>query len=263
MEIGASTACLYPMLTEDAVNTLIGSGFKVIEIFFNSFSELEPDYIKNIREKLDMNNCRVASVHPFLSSMEPFLFFSNYKRRFYDSLALYEKFFLAATILGAKKLIIHGGAFPDKYMISDEEYCRRFSAIAEKGNEYGVKVLHENVNKFRASTPEFILEMKRIIPDKAAFTLDIKQAVRSGQNPFIILEAMGNSLAHIHINDNTEDNDCLLPSAGTFDYTAFLKHCKALGYDNEIIIEVYRKSFNDISELRKSYEFLREILNRI
>lgn len=43
--------------------------------------------------------------------MEPFLFFSNYERRFYDTVDFYEKFYRGAQILGAKKLILHGGVF--------------------------------------------------------------------------------------------------------------------------------------------------------
>lgn len=50
MRIGASTACLYPMETEKAVATLIENGFRIIEIFFNSFSELEPEYLEKLNE---------------------------------------------------------------------------------------------------------------------------------------------------------------------------------------------------------------------
>ena len=50
MRIGASTACLYPMETEKAVATLIENGFRIIEIFFNSFSELELEYLEKLNE---------------------------------------------------------------------------------------------------------------------------------------------------------------------------------------------------------------------
>ena len=146
MRIGASTACLYPMETEKAVATLIENGFRIIEIFFNSFSELELEYLEKLNEYILKNNCEVVSIHPFLSGMEPFLFFSNYGRRFYDTVDFYEKFYRGAQILGAKKLILHGGVFPDRYNLSDEEYCKRFDIIAKRGRKFGVETLHENVN---------------------------------------------------------------------------------------------------------------------
>lgn len=252
MRIGVSTACLYPMETEKAAALLIESGFSVLEVFFNSFSELESEYLKRLSEYVSSKGCEIVSVHPFLSGIEPFLFFSNYERRFRDSVDFYEKFFGAAEILGAKKLVLHGGVFPDKYGLSDEEYCRRFEILAERGRSFGVDVLHENVNKFRASSPDFIKAMRRLIPESAKFTLDIKQAVRAGQDPFLLLNAMGASLEHIHINDHNGENDCLLPGFGSFDYRELFSRCRELGYDGDVIIEVYRKSFGDISELRES-----------
>lgn len=260
MRIGASTACLYPMETEKAVAVLIESGFRVIEIFFNSFSELEPKYLERLYKYISANGCEVVSIHPFLSGIEPFLLFSDYERRFYDTIDFYENFYRAAQFLGAKKLILHGGSFPDRYKLSDEEYCRRFELLANRGEEFNVETLHENVNRFRASSPEFIRAMKKIIPKNARFTFDVKQAVRSGYDPFKILAEMGNSLKHIHINDNTKEKDCLLPFCGNFNYSELFSECRKIGYDGDIIIEVYRTNFNDISELIESAKKLSKLL---
>ena len=40
MSIGISTACLYPMYTEQALEILLDQGFRLFEIFFNTISEL-------------------------------------------------------------------------------------------------------------------------------------------------------------------------------------------------------------------------------
>lgn len=260
MRIGASTACFYPMETEKAVAALTNSGFRVIEIFFNSFSELQPEFLEKIYKQISSCGCEVTSIHPFLSGIEPFLLFSNYERRFYDSIDFYETFYKAAQILGAKKLVLHGGVFPDRYKLSDEEYCRRFELLAKRGEQFGVETLHENANKFRASSPDFIRAMKKIIPERAKFTLDIKQTIRAGYEPLEILNAMGNSLKHIHINDHTSDKDCLLPLCGDFDYSSFFSECKKIGYDGDVIIEVYRTNFDDIFELSESAEKLSKFL---
>ena len=39
MLVGVSSACLYPMKTENAVETLLLSGVKNLEIFFNSYQD--------------------------------------------------------------------------------------------------------------------------------------------------------------------------------------------------------------------------------
>ena len=48
MDIGISTGCLYPMLTEDCIKALCDIGFRNFEIFFNTFSELETDCLDNM-----------------------------------------------------------------------------------------------------------------------------------------------------------------------------------------------------------------------
>lgn len=263
MKIGASTACFYPLETEKAVHELTALNFKTIEIFFNSFSELEPQFIDTVNNELNKNSCTVASVHPFTSAFESFMFFSRYTRRFEDSVLYYDMFFRAAQQLGAKKLVLHGGRLEDAYKLSDEEYCRRFALISQQAKKFGIRLLHENVRGHRACSPEFITKMKRLIPQYAAFVLDIKQAIRSGCKPIELVKAMGGSLEHIHINDNTPDSDCLLPGFGYFDFLEFFKAVKDTGYDGEAIIEVYRANFENENDIKNSLEYLCSILQKV
>ena len=39
MKVGVSTACLYPMLTERSIATLIDMGVREFEVFFNTSSD--------------------------------------------------------------------------------------------------------------------------------------------------------------------------------------------------------------------------------
>ena len=48
IEIGASTANFYPDLTENALDTLLDLGFRTLEVFINTESELEPHYIQPV-----------------------------------------------------------------------------------------------------------------------------------------------------------------------------------------------------------------------
>ena len=74
MHIGVSTSCFYPALTEDAAQRLQTAGVQYLELFFNTFSEIEPAYLKALKSQLDATGAKVLAFHPFTSSMEPFFF---------------------------------------------------------------------------------------------------------------------------------------------------------------------------------------------
>ena len=263
MEIGISTGCLYPELTENSIRTLAELGFDRFEVFFNTFSELENDMIDRLRYYLDLRGARVVSVHPFSSSFESFLLFSSYERRFLDGVTFYERFFRAASRIGADRVILHGLNTTYSSTITDNEYFRRFALMQKRASEYGVRLLQENVNRFRSADTSFIVEMSRAIPDEAAFVCDVKQALRAGIDPVDMTEAMGNKLLNVHISDRTSDGRCVLPCCGCYDLRGFIAHLKGSGYDGDVLIEVYRTSFGELSELIRARDSLAEIIQEV
>lgn len=259
MRIGISTGCLYPVTTEKAVAALLEEGFSLFEIFFNTFSELEPDYLDRLRRRFDEHHAEVHSIHPFTSSYESYLLFSTYERRFEDGVNLYEMYFRAAARLNAGKVVLHGmrDAFAS---ISEEEYCRRFACLSKRAARYGVDFLQENVDQFHSNRPSFLKEMIRCIPEQAGFVLDIKQALRGGYSPCELARIMGSRLRHVHISDQTATGGCVLPGNGCFDYEQFFSTLREINYNGDIIIEVYRTSYEHISELTKARKFLTQFI---
>ena len=262
MQTGISTGCLYPMLTEESIHTLTSLGFRLFEIFFNSFSELETDFLDRLHCFLEQQGAAVASVHPFTSSFESFLLFSNYERRFLDGVTFYEMFFRTAQRLGADKVILHGLNTSYRSTISDREYFRRFAVLQERAHCYGVTLLQENVSNFRSRDPDFLRAMIQEIPEHAAFVLDIKQALRSGTDPLTIAQIMGSRLRHVHISGSTSDQCCVLPDRSDYDCRPLLQYLKETHYDDPVILEVYRFSFEQPEELIQSRHFLENISHR-
>ena len=256
MKLGISTACLYPMETERAFKTLLGLDFEVFEIFFNSFSELEDNFIDCLKN-MNKANRRIKSIHPFTAGFESFLLFSSYYRRFQDGIKLYEKYFHAAQRIGAKLVVLHGDKYGKEKGISDEEYFKRFEKLSEVAELYGVILAQENVNLYRSQRPQFIREMKQYLGKRAAFVLDIKQAVRAKEDPFVICDAMGERLIHVHLNDHDEKSDCLLPGRGNMDYNRLASLLKKHDYKGDIVIEVYNENFQDIREFAEIYHKIR------
>ena len=51
--------------------------------------------------------------------------------------------------------------------------------------------------------------MKRELGELARFVLDLKQARRSGEDPFNYITSLGNSIVHCHVSDGNDKHDCL------------------------------------------------------
>lgn len=252
MNCGISTACLYPMETEKSLDALISMRFTLFEIFFNTYREIQPDYLKKLNQTLTANHCSVKSVHPFTSGFESMLLFSDYHRRYLDGLEFYKHYFEAAQLLGAKILVLHGQRDYRNSRITEEEYFNRYGELYELGKTYGITVAQENVNACRSENPGFISRMRSYLNDGCSFVFDIKQAVRAGESPFQMCKAMGECIVHVHVNDNEDNADCLLPGEGTMDYPKLMQQLEQYHYDGDLIIEVYRKNFDCFSQLAQA-----------
>lgn len=260
MRSGISTACLYPMKLEKAFPTLISMGFRVFEIFLNTCSELRADYLKELKRMADAGGCSVKSAHPFTSGFESFLLFSEYERRFEDGLEFYRSYFNACNLLGADILVLHGQRRDVRGAEAENRYLERYARLFELGGTYGVTVAQENVNLMRGNEADFIRRMRAFCGSECAFVLDVKQAVREGKDPLALCGAMGDRLVHVHLNDNDPDSDCRLPGFGTMDYRPLLALLGRAGFDGDLIIEVYRKSFGGLSELIKAKRFTEKLI---
>lgn len=254
MKIGISTASLYPMETEKALTFLGQNEIRFSEIFFNSPSELEPDFVRLLDKIRREYGIKITSVHPCGSVGEPYFLFSSYERRFKDSAEYYKKYYEAAAILGAETVVLHGDCVGSRLNI--EEYCRRLLIMNQDAKQQGVSISHENVNKFRAYSPEEIIRIKEGTNSEIGFVFDIKQAVRSGQNVYDVYNAMKGNIVCVHISDNQNGNDCMLPGKGDFDFGQLFERLSADGFQGSYLIEVYRDAYESPRELIESYDFV-------
>jgi sugar phosphate isomerase/epimerase len=257
MSIGVSTSCYYPLATELAFKKIASLNVKTCEIFFNSFSELEKPFLKEICKIRDDYGMRVPSVHPFLSFGEPYLLFSEYERRFLDTIEFYKKYFEAANFLGAKFLVMHGGK-ESKY-VADDLFFERFAKLAQEGRKSGIIVAQENVVNYRGQSPDLLVNMKAFIGDDFKIVLDIKQAGRAGYSPFEFIEQLPGSIVHIHISDSNGQQDCMPPGEGSFDFVRLLAEMKAAGDEGDYIIELYRHNFEDDSQIVAAKHYMEHL----
>lgn len=255
MNLGISTASLYPLETELALEEVGKAGVKNTEIFFNAESELKDSFIDillGIKEKYNMN---ITAVHPAMSLAESYMLFSAYDRRYYEGLKQYCRYSEVAKALGAKYLIMHGGK--PNGVLNDEEYCQRYMALNYETEQNGVTVLQENVVNYRSGDIEFMRSMKNILGDDAKFCLDIKQCIRCGYVPMDLVEEFYDNIKHFHISDHSVAGDCLLPVRGKFDFKGLFDFLKQKGYDGALMTEVYRYAYKEYDEMFDAFKKLK------
>lgn len=262
MRIGASTGCFYPKSTEKSLIQIGELGVKTTEIFPNAFSELQPEFLKEINQIKDHYGIDIVSFHPFMSFAEGFFIFTEYERRYKDSLEMYKPFFNATAQIGAKFFVLHGAKQP--CLISDEVYIERYREFSEVAKTFGVQVAHENVVLFKGESIEFLKKIKADLGADFKMVLDTKQARRTKIDVYDFVDEFSENIAHIHISDYSKTSLCTAASEkGLFDFEKFFTTMKNKGYAGKYILELYRHSFDKDIEITKSVQYLSDILNKI
>lgn len=262
LKAGVSTACLYPTPVEEALYDLALGGVQHVEIFINTHSELRRSFIMSLVDIMRRFDVSCRSLHPFTCEMEPMMFFSNYERRLQDMLDYYRYYFAAMQALGAEIFIVHGNKTPGSSG-SVQLYLERFSRIAELGKEFGVTVAQENVARCTSRSLDFLRTMKQQLGKDAKFVLDVKQAVRSQENPVTILKTLGESIVHVHISDHGPYGDCLMVGNGNFPVKNFLQTLSEVSPDCSVMLELYRSAFGSTADLVQNYQILNHMVQSL
>lgn len=255
-DIGISSACYYPLLTEKAFRRVCETGAKTAEIFFNAESELKPDFLAELNRIRDFYGVKIASIHPFSSFMESNHLFSLYERRFWDTLELYRRFFEAAQTLGAPVFVVHGIKKISKS--PDELYFERYRILLDEAKKSGVTFAQENVVLHRGESPDYLLKMKDALGEDFRVVFDLKQARRAQVDIFPALQKLAGLVCHIHVSDGSQARDCLPPGEGSFDFARLFRVMAACAYRGDYIIELYSDGYASEKQITDSLAFLKE-----
>lgn len=262
MEIGASSACFYPMETEKSFQLLAENGFRNTEIFLNSPCETNAYFIKELKNIKDSYGVNVLALHPYESFGEGYHFFSNYYRRYVDACENYKRFFSAAAELGADYVIMHGAKHGAD--ICDEEYADRFTKLNEIAMTFGCFMAHENVVNFSGQRPEFMSLLKEYGKENFKMVLDVKQARKADVLPIEYIKAAGENIVHVHLSDCTGESQCAPPGEnGLFDFGELFTQLQGINYKGKYIIELYSNGFKDIEDIINSAKYLEGVMQKI
>lgn len=262
MYVGVSTASLFLRENnEDALPLLESLGVKAVEVFLTSFSEYGYPFAELLKER--KGNLFVNSVHDLNTQFEPQLFNANPRVKG-DAYAWLGKVMESASALGAPYYTFHGTARMKRAARLEgadnfPKIIAGFQEISDFCNRYGVKLCLENVEWATYNRPGVFSRIAAEVPALGG-VLDVKQA-RISEYPYeAYLTEMGARIAHVHVSDVNQDGKICLPGKGVFDFDTLVKRLKDVGFDGALMIEVYTGDYKNAEELKRSCDFLDEIL---
>lgn len=265
LRVGISTASFYnTCMLEDAPARVAALGARDAEVFLNTFSEYEPDFIRLLKTRFDEAQVSVYSVHPMGTQFEPQLF-SVHPRQRDDAWKIFERVLQAGRIFGASYYVMHGPA--GQFGMLKNMQLERIGPITKElcslAKTYGLRIAWENVSWCLFNTPAFAPAIADAAKcDELRFTLDIKQAARSGYSAEAYINAMGERLANLHVCDYRLENGNMtpfLPGRGECDFhgvkEALLRH----NYSGPAFLEVYSDLYEDDAVLKGAYDYIKRI----
>ncbi len=257
MQLGISTACLYPLETAQALEKIQIKSIPCTEIFLNTFSELEDSYIKKLGDISCRSGLKITALHPFSSPLETFFFATHYATRLADGYEFYKKYFEVCTKLNIPRLVLHGMHKDLRYPF--EKYCENIAKLRDIGREFNVELCQENVVRCKTGYVKYIKAMRKYLNDDISFVLDVKQMRRSNTQTRDMVEAMGSCVQYLHLSDCDSKNDCTLPCTGSFDFAELFECLDEANFSGDGVIELYSDSFTDLSEIIKARDNLQKL----
>ena len=259
MNIGMSGAAFYGrMETEETAAYLTRFPIDCCEIFLQTGSEYTAAFGRLVRENLAGLTC--VSVHAKGNQFEWDLF-GHSPRQAEDAFRLFTGVCDAGQAMGARYYVFHGPAGVHAPLVPERIHAlpRVMARMQEIAASRGLTVLWENVSWCALRRPEDVASLIRLVPD-IRFVLDVKQARRSGADPFALLEAMGSRVAHLHALDWSEDGAWRLPGEGVLDWQRLNMQLRAQSFDGTVMLEPYASLAGDDGALTRSLTFLRRVL---
>ncbi len=262
MEIGVSTASLFKRkYNEDALTVLNEIDAKVCEIFLCTYQEYTPEFAKLLLER--KGNLQVHSLHTLNTHFEPQLFGAS-PRAVEDAYKIMENLLNTAKLLGANNYTLHGiarfkkGAKYNNYA----DIGTKMQKLKDFCENYGVNLCLENVEWAYYNHVGFYSQIEPYCKNLKT-CLDIKQARISGDSYIDYLNEMGESINTVHLSDITNTGKICLPGKGTFQFEDLFKRLKDVGFNGAMLIENYFEDYKEISEIKDSLDYLRNLKAKI
>lgn len=253
--MGISSASLYPQYpTEVALLNIAALGCRAVEVYLQTRREYTRAYARCLKRLCISLGINVLSLHAASSQFEPMLFY-RYLRQNLDGWDTLNQVLETACILGSGCYVFHGPLRVDNHDLPS--LLEGLHQAADTAAAWGMKLAFENVSWGAGWTPDVFRWLREKNVPNLYFTLDTKQAWRSGSSPGIFIDAMDDRLANVHISDGMGG----LPIKQA-EYFQIAQKLHEIGYKGPIILEVYGNRVASTSQLAKSWHGLKRVYNK-
>lgn len=243
LRLGLSSGALYPhVVTEEVPAVAAAAGVTEIEVMLQTSGEYEIPVIRMLAANAAAAGVRVTSLHSW-AGLHPF--FTAYARRTAEAHARFDRAIEAARELGARAIVWHG---PHAAGLSGPEGFERFlGVVAELAPRFAaaeITLAIENVSYCLLARVRDVAAFAARLPElgppgSVGFAFDPFQAASAGANPFMMLAAMGEHVADVHLSDHRAGDPGsrhLPPGEGDLPWPALLRAI-AGAYRGPLIVE--------------------------
>jgi len=258
-EIGLSTAALYPThLTEDALTTIAGLGFRVVEVFLQTGEEYTPAFGAELDRRRRNLGLRVHSLHLYAPYFD---LWSPYPRMIQETRDRFRTLLEIAATLEAHALTWHGL----RYGVDNPRLIAAFfestARAGEQAQAAGITLCIENVSWCYLRTPEQVTAIRQAgLP--VGFTFDTFQAAESSTDPAALIHAMDSRLTTVHLSDYAPAGSRHLPPGeGILDWPAILRTLQTVGYTGPLILEPAH--VKDPATFLRARDFVQQVLTDV
>ena len=243
LRLGLSSGAVYPdVRSEDVPQVAAAVGITEIEIMLQTAGEYEDPVIASLAANASAAGVQVVSLHSW-AELHPF--FTAYARRTAEAHDRFGRAIEAAQRLGARAIVWHG---PRAATLPGPEGSERFLGVvadlAPRFAAAGVTLAIENVSYCLLARVRDVAALAARLPElgppgSVGFAFDPFQAAAAGANPFMMLAAMGDHVADVHLSDHRADDPGsrhLPPGEGDLPWPALLRAI-AGAYRGPLIVE--------------------------
>lgn len=256
MQIGVSTASLQEKYeTENALSVLSEIGAETGEVYLKSFYEYRPEFAKKYSGIFKGVDCVKVSSLNYESQL-----FSRSRRVRGDGFYWLDQVMRSAQLFGAEYYNFQGITINDGLDLNIYEMADRLNEIIYFCSGCGVKVCVENAKFGAYGKPSMFGIFKSRCPQIFG-TFNLFNAIKSGYPYGMYLKDMSGAIAQVIVTDIGENGQSCLPGCGLCDFKEIFKLLKDEGFDGNIFIDTI--NFTDISGLKHSVDFLKEIIYKL
>jgi hypothetical protein len=243
LRLGLSSGAVYPdVRSEDVPQVAAAAGVTEIEVMLQTAGEYEDPVIGSLAANAAAAGVRVASLHSW-ADLHPF--FTAYARRTAEAHERFDRAIEAAHRLGAGAIVWHG---PRAVTVPGPEGFERFLAVvadlAPRVAAAGLTLAIENVSYCLLARVRDVAAFANRLPNlgppgSIGFAFDPFQAAAAGANPFMMLAAMGEHVADVHLSDHRAHDPGsrhLPPGEGDLPWPALLRAVAGV-YRGPLIVE--------------------------